>query len=228
MADSTWQCNCSLSSSFTPTLKVCHASAPSTSARVCLRSHRSAPLTLLQVVGGPARTRELSPDGISALWPHLHGLPRPAADEAAHGPVSEEVQVSPFWIQTRLLGSFTHIDVLRLCFESPVWVTSSLSDEMLHYWLIGWLQSQACKFSPHQQNSPLGGGFNLASFHSDQSGALTMPHVGWLSAQNDCGNSCTLVQCNNWWSSDATSSGSLLFLLVSKLFLHLQVLESWE
>lgn len=83
----------------------------------------------------------------------------------------------------------------------PVWVTRSLSDGMLHYWLIGWLQSQACKFSLHQQNSPFGGGSNLASFHSNQSGTLTMPRIGWLSAQNDWVNSCTLMQYNNWWSN---------------------------
>lgn len=110
-----------------------------------------------------------------------------------------------------------------------LWITSSLSDEMLHYWLIGWLQSQACKFSLHQQNSPFGGGSNLAPFHSDQSGTLTVPHIGWLSAQNDWVNLCTLMQYNNWWSNVMQHPQVLFcFLLFSKLFLPLRVLESWE
>lgn len=164
-------CECSSS---TPTLKMCHASVPSTSAQVCLRSHWSAPLTLLQVFGGPTRTRELSPDGISALWPYLHRLPRPAADEAAHGPVSEEVQVSPFLIQTCLLGSFTHIEVLRLCFESPF---ESPVAFLIKCSTIGLLSG----FSHRPVNlvciSKIGGGSNLSSFHTDQSGTLAMPHI---------------------------------------------------
>lgn len=80
-----------------------------------------------------------------------------------------------------------------------LWIASSLSDEMLHYWLIGWLQSQACKFSLHQQNSPFGGGSNLASSHSDQSGTLTVPHIGWLSAQNDWVNLCSIITNEVMW-----------------------------
>lgn len=124
-ADSTWQRNCSLTSSSTHTLKVCHASVPpSTSTRVCLTiSLIGTSDPPLQVVGGPAGAGELSPDGISALRPHLHGLPRPAADEAAHGPVSEEVQVSPFFFfkfrHTSSAPSPTSM-CLRSCFESPV------------------------------------------------------------------------------------------------------------
>lgn len=40
----------------------------------------------------------------------------------------------------------------------------AFSDEILLYWLIGWLQSQACKFTVHQQNSPHGGGVQSGLF----------------------------------------------------------------
>lgn len=80
-------------------------------------------MTLLQVSGGPPGTRELSSDGVSALWPHLHGLPRPATDEAAHGPVAEEVQVSPFFnpgVPPWLFFYPHRTVVLWIPFESPV------------------------------------------------------------------------------------------------------------
>ena len=48
----------------------------------------------LQVFGCTSRKRKLPPDRTVALWSHLHRLPRPAANEAAHGPFFEEAQVS--------------------------------------------------------------------------------------------------------------------------------------
>lgn len=49
---------------------------------------------VLQVSRCPPWQRELSTDWPAALWPHLHRLSWPAADETAHGSLAQETQVS--------------------------------------------------------------------------------------------------------------------------------------
>lgn len=49
---------------------------------------------VLQVPRCSSRQRQLPTDWPAALWPHLHRLPWPAADEATHGTLTQETQVS--------------------------------------------------------------------------------------------------------------------------------------
>ena len=49
---------------------------------------------VLQVPRCAPRQRQLPTDWPVALWPHLHRLPWPATDEAAHGALTQETQVS--------------------------------------------------------------------------------------------------------------------------------------
>lgn len=127
-------------------------------------------LSCLQVFRSPSRTRKLPSDRTSALRSHLHRLPRLAADEAAHGSVTEEAQVS-------LLFSFcvkkSTVQCLFVAFISAT--RNCLSDEILHYWLIGlaaltglWIHCASAKFS-------LLGGSNLASLLCDPSARFRPP-----------------------------------------------------
>lgn len=93
---------------------------------VMLKAH----LTCVQVFGSPSRKRKLPSDWASALWPHLHGLPRPAADEAAYGSVAEETQVS-----TLLSFSFLSKTVTFVCLPNSD-LYSKCSVCLLHtFWL---------------------------------------------------------------------------------------------
>lgn len=56
--------------------------------------HASVWVCVLQVSRCAPWQRELPTDRPAALWPHLHRLSRPAADEATHGSLAQETQVS--------------------------------------------------------------------------------------------------------------------------------------